>query len=455
MSPPDLVVCGNCVVTPDGTGPAAVVVRGGVVAAVEPPPGPASENRMDVGDLVVMPGVVDTHVHVNEPGRTEWEGFQSAGRAAAAGGVTTLVDMPLNSSPVTTSLDALEAKREAASVCGVDFGFWGGVVPGNTAWLQPLVEAGVLGFKCFLAPSGIDEFPHMTEADLRDAMPVLAALGTVLLAHAEMPAALRRAAGESGLDGDPRRYARYLASRPRRAEHEAIELLLRLAAEYTCRVHVVHLSSADALPLLRDARRGGVPVTVETCPHYLTFAAEEIADGATLFKCAPPIRERDNRERLWDALHDGEIDMIASDHSPCPPDLKLLDEGDFTRAWGGIASLQLTLAAVWTEARKRHVTFDVVSRWLCERPARLAGVSNRKGRIAPGYDADFVIWDADARWTVDATALHHRHPITPYAGRTLHGAVRQVFLRGEAITVDGEVVGARSGCWLRGRPVRA
>jgi allantoinase len=448
MPTPDLVIYSTRVVTPEGTGPAAVVVEHGVVRAVEPPPGPAIANRLDVGHLIVMPGLVDTHVHVNEPGRTEWEGFETAARAAAAGGVTTLVDMPLNSSPVTTSVEALEAKRDAAAArCGVDYGFWGGVVPGNAAHLPALAEAGVLGFKCFLAPSGLDEFPPVTEADLHEAMPALAALDAVLLVHAEAPGPLERAAGGSG---DARSYRRYLASRPREAEHEAIALLLRLAAEYGCRVHVVHLSSAGALPLLREARRNGVPLTVETCPHYLTFAAEEIPDGATLFKCAPPIRERENRERLWDALRDGEIDMIASDHSPCPPELKRLEAGNFDGAWGGVSSLQLTLAAVWTEARRRHVSPDALARWLGERPARLAGVSHCKGRIAPGYDADLVVWDPDAEWTVDAARLHHRHAVTPYAGRALHGAVRQVFLRGNPISHDGRVTNGRPGRWLRG-----
>ncbi len=450
MSTSDLVIVSTRVLTPHGTGPAAVVVRDGVVRAVEPPPGPAIANRLDAGDLIVMPGLVDSHVHVNEPGRTDWEGFEHATRAAAAGGVTTLVDMPLNSSPVTTSVDALEAKRTAAEGrCCVDYGFWGGVVPGNAADLGGLAAAGVLGFKCFLAPSGIDEFPPVAEADLREAMPLLAELDTVLLAHAEAPGPLARAAGDAG--GDPRSYRRYLASRPRQAEHEAIDLLLRLAAEYRCRVHVVHLASADAVPLLRAARRNGLPVTVETCPHYLTFVAEDVPEGATLYKCAPPIRERENRERLWDALRDSEIDMIASDHSPCPPALKLLDAGDFGRAWGGVSSLQLTLPAVWTEARKRHVPPDALACWLCERPARLAGVSHRKGRIAPGYDADLVVWDPEAEWTVDAARLHHRHAVTPYAGRTLRGAVRHVFLRGEPVAVDGRVADGRHGRWLRGR----
>jgi len=299
----------------------------------------------------VLPGLVDTHVHINEPGRTEWEGFHTATRAAAAGGVTTLVDMPLNSTPATTSVEGFRAKLAAArGQCQVDVGFWGGVVPGNTAQIEPLVREGVLGFKCFLTPSGVDDFPNVSEGDLRQALPELARSGAVLLAHAESPARLR------AIEWDPSVYAHYLASRPRESENEAIELLIGLSREFGAKIHIVHLSSADALPLLRASN-----LTVETCPHYLTFAAEEIPDGALQFKCAPPIRERENRERLWAALERGEIHLVATDHSPCPPGMKA---GDFATAWGGIASLQWSLAVMWNEARKRGIAPERVSRWM-------------------------------------------------------------------------------------------
>ncbi|HEY6208275.1 MAG TPA: allantoinase AllB, partial [Gemmatimonadales bacterium] len=361
MPHPDLIVTGRRVVTPHAIGPAAVVIAGGVITAVRDP-GDATDaaRRLDAGDAVVLPGVVDTHVHVNEPGRTEWEGFETATRAAAAGGVTTIVDMPLNSVPVTTTPEALEQKAKAASGRAlVDYAFWGGVVPGNDEQLAPLARAGVRGFKCFLVSSGIAEFPSVSEVDLRPAMTRLAELGLPLLVHAELPGPIAAA-------GHPRRYASYLASRPVAAELEAIDLIIRLCRETGCRVHIVHLSAADALDRVRDARREGLPLTLETCPHYLTFAAEDIPDGATTFKCAPPIRERENRERLWRGLGDATIDLVASDHSPAPPALKCLDAGDFARAWGGIASLELALAATWTGARARGHDPSDLARWLAE-----------------------------------------------------------------------------------------
>ncbi|HEX2091926.1 MAG TPA: allantoinase AllB, partial [Longimicrobiaceae bacterium] len=381
----------------------------------------------------VMPGIVDTHVHVNEPGRTEWEGFETATRAAAAGGITTLVDMPLNSVPATTTMEGLRAKQaEAEGRCRVDVGFWGGVVPGNTAALRPLWEAGTLGFKCFLVPSGVDEFPHVGEADLRVAMPVLAELGAPLLVHAELPEPLERAAAETATL-PPRRYDSYLRSRPPEAETEAVRLLVRLCRRFGTRVHVVHVAAAEALPLLRQAREEGLPLTAETCPHYLHFAAEEVPEGATEWKCAPPIRGRADREALWAALGEGTLELVASDHSPCPPALKLRDSGDFFRAWGGIASLQLGLAVVWHGARARGYTPGDLARWMSGAPARLAGVEGRKGAIAPGRDADLVVWDLDAELRVDPLRLHHRHPLTPYAGALLHGVVEATYLRGEEV----------------------
>lgn len=446
----DLVLRGRRVVAGGRIGPAAVHVRRGVISAVtgydEAAPGTPV---VEVGDAVLMPGLVDTHVHVNDPGRADWEGFETATRAAAAGGVTTLVDMPLNSIPPTTTPGHLRAKVEAArDRLRVDVGFWGGVVPGNGAELRPLWEAGVLGFKCFLAPSGVDEFPGVTEAELRAALPVLAELGAPLLAHAEVPGPLERA--EAALAGrDPRRYAVYLASRPRAAEHEAIALLLRLCRETGARVHVVHLSSADALPMLREARREGLPVTVETCPHYLHFAAEEIPDGATEMKCAPPVRERENRERLWRALSEGEIDMVVTDHSPCPPEMKARDTGDFLRAWGGIASLQLTLPVTWGGARERGNAPERLAEWMSAAPARLAGLEGRKGAIAPGCDADLVVWHPDAGFRVEPSALHHRHRLSPYAGATLPGVVEATYLRGEKVYDRGRFTSEPTGRVLR------
>ena len=436
-----LIIRGKHVVLPDGIRSASIHVAGGRVAAVGAyDDSPTGVDEINAGDLVVLPGLVDTHVHINEPGRTDWEGFAHATRAAAAGGVTTLVDMPLNSIPSTTTVDGLEAKRRAAGgQCHVDVGFWGGVVPGNVAHLEPLARAGVRGFKCFLSPSGVDEFSHVTETDLREALPILARLGLPLLVHAEMPALLREPSG------DPHSYASWLQSRPTQAENEAIGLLVQLAREYRTPVHVVHLASADALPTLRAARASGVPITVETCPHYLTFASEDIPDGATLFKCAPPIRERAHREGLWHALMSGDIDVVATDHSPAPPSLKKIEEGDFMRAWGGVASLQVGLAAVWTSAVRRGAGVADLANWLAEAPARLAGLSGRKGIIAWGADADLVFWDPDAESTVDPANLYHRHPDSPYTGMAVRGRVVRTILRGDVIFDRGKCTGIPNG----------
>ncbi len=437
---PELVVRGKRVVTPEGERAAAIHIRGGTISAVrdfgDVPSGCVVH---EAGEYVVMPGLVDTHVHINEPGRTDWEGFSTATRAAAAGGVTTLIEMPLNSIPATTTASAYREKLAAAAgKLWIDTGLWGGVVPGNGAHVRPLWEAGVFGFKCFLAPSGVEEFTNVTEADLRAVLPELAARGAPLLVHAELPGPIEEAAAWLPKGSPARRYSTWLASRPRESENEAIALLLRLCHEFKARVHIVHLSSSDAVVQLRQAKADGVRVTVETCPHYLTFAAEEIADGATDLKCAPPIRERENREKLWAALGDGAIDLIASDHSPCPPAMKLHEEGDFLRAWGGIASLQLSLAAVWTEARSRGYAVTQLAEWLCAAPTRLAGLGGRKGTIVQGCDADLVIWNPDAKFRVEPTALHHRHKQTPYSGRELHGVVETTFLRGRKIFERGE-----------------
>jgi allantoinase len=412
---------------------------------------PRGASTIDAGDLVVLPGLVDTHVHINDPGRSDWEGFEHATRAAAAGGVTTLVDMPLNSVPPTTSLAGFEAKLLAADGrCHVDVGFWGGVVPGNADALEPLAARGALGFKCFLSPSGVDEFPHVNEADLRAALPVVARLGLPLLAHAELPARLR----EPGSPRDPRDYRTWLESRPAESETAAIDLLIQLAAEYGAHVHIVHLASADALSRLSAAREKGVRVTVETCPHYLSFAAEEIAKGATPFKCAPPIRERAHRERLWDGLASGRIDLIATDHSPAPAVLKHVGDGDFLRAWGGIASLQLGLSAVWTGASARLLPFDRIAAWMAAAPARLAGLARSKGAIETGLDADLVLWDPEAETAVDPSSLQHRHPITPYAGMRLRGRVRTTLVRGDVVFDDGRFADTPRGRVLPSRSER-
>jgi allantoinase len=426
------------VVTPEGIRDAAVLVAGEkIVDVVTPGAIPADCHVEEALDRVVLPGLVDAHVHINEPGRTEWEGFETATRAAAAGGITSLFDMPLNSSPVTTTLEAFELKLDSArgKLC-VDCGFFGGIVPGVRGQIGSLASRGVAGFKAFLCHSGIDEFPNAAPEDLRRAMPLLAAQGLPLLVHAELldrPQPADLAATHS-----PRSYASYLASRPREWEHAAIELLIGLCRETACRVHIVHLSSADALPMIAQARVEGLPLFVETCPHYLVFAAEDIPDGDSRFKCAPPIRERENRERLWEGLRNGLIDTIGTDHSPAPKELKHLDSGDLVRAWGGIASLQVALPAVWTEAHRRGFSLEQLARWMSRRPAELLGLSKSKGSIAAGRDADLVVFNAEATAVVDPATLFDRHKLTPYAGRSLRGVVEATYLRGKPVYRMGQ-----------------
>jgi allantoinase len=446
---------------------------------------PTGAKLFNAGHDVVSPGLVDTHVHINEPGRTDWEGFDTATRAAAAGGVTTVVDMPLNSVPATTSVDALRAKREAAqSQCHIDVAFWGGLVPGNVAELDPMIDAGVRGFKCFLVPSGVDEFPAVGEADLRAALPVLARRGVPLLVHAEWPALIISDLGVRNADSidqpnpqssdpqsrlrslddrasygearqsargataaeirNPQSYATYLASRPASAELEAIRLMVRLAGEFKTRIHIVHVSSAEGVDAIAAAKAGWAPVSAETCPHYLTFSAEEIPDAATELKCAPPIRTAAHRDALWAGLGSGALDMVVTDHSPSRPELKRPGGvGDFLAAWGGIASLQLSLPATYT-ALKAQLSrlnmqgsevnpFALLARWMSAAPASLAGLGERKGRIEPGCDADLVVWNPEATFVVDPAQLRHRHKLTPYAGRTLMGAVLTTFVRGERV----------------------
>ncbi len=437
---PDLALKSCRIVTPDGIREGAVLIKDGLIEAVVPVAQiPEDCPVEDVASSVVMAGLVDSHVHVNEPGRTDWEGFETATRAAAAGGITTLIDMPLNSSPVTTTVPAFEEKIAAAEgKLWVDAGFYAGLIPGNTADLEPLLDAGVLGVKAFLVHSGIDEFPNATEADLRAGLPLLARRGVPLLVHAELDL------GAPEMP-DPRSYAAYLASRPRAWENAAIALLIDLCREYGARIHVVHLSSSDAVPALREAREEGFPLTVETCPHYLYFAAEDIPDGDTRFKCAPPLRERANRERLWQALRDGVIDFIVSDHSPSLPALKRLDEGDFQRAWGGIASLQFGLPIVWTAARERGVEVIDIARWMSHGPAQFLGLNHQKGRIEAGGDADLVVWNPEATFTVEPSMIHHRHRLTPYEGERLYGVVEMTLLRGTKVYERGRFLGKPVG----------
>lgn len=431
------------VVTPEGVRPACVMFEDGVIISVQEHLGKSqSAELIDVGEHLILPGLVDTHVHINEPGRTEWEGFRTATRAAAAGGYTCLIDMPLNSVPATTNVAALEQKRASAlDQSTVDYAFWGGLVHGNSRHLEELAHSGVRGFKCFMVPSGVDEFEMVSEEDLRLALPLIAATRLPLLVHAELPDPVMESVGRTWI-----RYADYLASRPDTSEVQAINLLVRLCREFRCPIHIVHLASAEPLLSLAAARAEGLPITVETCPHYLCFSSEGIPDGATQFKCAPPIRNLDTQHLLWSALKSGLIDLIATDHSPCPPELKKLDTGDFAQAWGGVASLSLALAAIYTEAvLKREFTISDMARWMSEKPAGLAGVQSLKGRIAAGLDADFVVFNPDTDCIVTTDLLHFRHAVTPYLGRKLRGRVEQTYLRGECVYQNGEFPGTPHG----------
>jgi allantoinase len=424
------------IVTPDGERSGVIVVRDGRIAEVTTgaPGRGAARPAADVeipDSCVLMPGLVDSHVHVNEPGRTQWEGFATATAAAAAGGVTTLADMPLNSIPATTSVAALRAKQAAArGQLAVDVAFWGGAVPGNSSDLRPLHEAGVVGFKCFLLPSGVPEFGPLDPAQLRAAMTEIASFGGLLVAHAEDPGIIDAAPPPHG-----RGYRGFLASRPPAAETVAVRELLAATRLTGCRTHIVHLSAAAALPEIARARQDGLPVTVETCPHYLTLAAGQVPDGATQFKCCPPIRDQANQDQLWQALSDGVIDCVVSDHSPCPAEAKHLDTGDFGDAWGGIASLQVGLPATWTAAAARGMSLTDVARWMARAPAALIGLPDR-GEIRPGRQADFCVFAPEAEFTVDPARLRHRHKVSPYAGMTLRGVVRQTWLRGQLVEPD-------------------
>jgi allantoinase len=430
----------NRVVTTEGVRSAAVIVEQGRIQAVrEPQDVPPGAARHSLGNLVLLPGLVDSHVHINEPGRTEWEGFATATRAAAAGGYTTLVDMPLNCLPETTTVAALEAKRTAAGAqCRVDWAPWGGLTGLNKQHLTALAEAGVAGFKCFLINPGIEGFAMIDAQELEAALPALASTGLPLLVHAELAQHLYQGPETD----DWKQYVTYLRSRPDEAELAAIRMLITLCRRYSFPLHIVHLSTAQALEELAHARAEGLPITVETCPHYLHFFAEAIPAGGTLFKCAPPIRSRANREALWQGLRDGVIDLIATDHSPCPPAMKA---GDFRQAWGGIASLSVAISVIWTEMRRRAFSLGDLARWMSAQPASLAGLQARKGTIAAGFDADLVVFDPDEEFLVTAEELHYRHPVSPYLSEKLHGKVRATFVRGKPVYQDGSFPGAPSG----------
>lgn len=418
--------------------PAIVIIREGKIHNILQDPGPALDSAyevVDVGDSLVMPGIVDCHVHVNEPGRTTWEGFWTATRAAAAGGVSTIVDMPLNSIPPTTTLKNFHEKMQAASgQCFVDTAFWGGVIPANQLELRPMIQAGVAGFKCFLIHSGVEEFPHVTDSDLHAAMKQLQGTGSVLLFHAERDVQQSEEEEEAA---DPSEYSTFLRSRPDVMELEAIRTVTELCLQYRVRCHIVHLSSAQPLPLIQAARQAGAPLTVETTHHYLSLSAEHIPAGATQFKCCPPIRGIANQEQLWSALKAGQIDMVVSDHSPCTPDLKRLESGDFTQAWGGISSLQFGLSLFWTTASKKGFTLPDMVRLLCHRTAQLCNLDNRKGSLVPGHDADLVIWNPEKEFEVKEDGIYHKNKLTPYLGLRLRGEVCATIVRGRVVYSEG------------------
>ena len=420
------------ILTPNGFLDGTIFLEEGKIKSIESPArDDNSDTILDAGNFVVMPGLIDPHVHINEPGRTEWEGFETATTAAAAGGITTLIDMPLNSTPVTTSKASLEIKIASANKSlNVNCGFYGGVVPGNSHELESLIRSGVFGLKAFLTHSGIDDFPNMLPTDLHEAMTLLKKYDRPLLVHCELSSDHE---GIPNLKKNPQSYLAYLASRPKEWEDKAIESMIALCRKTNAHVHIVHLSSATALPAIIQARKEGLPLTVETAPHYLFFHAETIPDANTLFKCAPPIRERRNNDKLWEALLDGHIDFIATDHSPAPPALKEITSGNFEKAWGGIAGLQFSLQAVWTGARKKNIRIDKVMQWLSEMPAEFLKLNSRKGRIEKGYDADLVIWDPEKEVIVSDNEIFHRHKSTPYSGRQLTGEVLYTFVAGNLV----------------------
>ena len=430
---PNFAIISQRVLTPKGERPAAILIQEEKIMDVVSISEISSDCPVeDMKNDVVMPGLVDTHVHINEPGRTDWEGFETATKAAAAGGITTLVDMPLNCIPVTTTVDALNQKIAATkNQLWVDCGFYGGLIPDNLQDIESLADAGVLGFKAFLSHSGIDEFPNINEKYLREALPIFANKGIPVLVHAE----LENGATQSE---DHSTYKSFQDSRPKSWENNAVKLLIQLNKEFDARIHIVHLSSADILAEIAQTRNDGYPISVETCPHYLHFSSEHISDGDTRFKCAPPIWESDNKEKLWSGLENGLINFITSDHSPCTAELKNLEVGDFEKAWGGISSIQFTLPVIWTECKTRGYSMDQLINWMSKQPAKFIGKDQQKGQISPGFDADLVCWNPDKKYIIQKEAIHHKNKLTPYEGESLYGVVNATFLRGQKVCKNGE-----------------
>jgi allantoinase len=446
----DTAIISDRIVMPDGVKKAVVLIRGGIIADVVRDLPAGDFEVIDLANKVLMPGVIDPHVHINEPGRTDWEGFDTATKSAIAGGITTLVDMPLNSSPVTTTTRAFDEKIHATKgQLHTHCGFWGGLVPGNEKEIEPLIAKGILGFKAFLTHSGIDEFPNVTEDDLRKIMPVIAKHRLPLLVHCEISSEVSRGHPIAIGSGFSNSYPDYLASRPKKWEDDAIALMIRLGEEFNCRIHIVHLSSADSIKQITKAKEKGFPLTVETAQHYLYFNAEDIKDGQTPFKCAPPIREKANNEKLWQALKEGIIDFVATDHSPAPPYMKEITSGDFMKAWGGISSIQFALPVLWTAAKKHDCSLNDIAKWLCEKPAILTGKQNSKGKIAKGYDADLVVWDPEEQFTLAESMIHHKHKTTPYLGEKLYGVVEQTYLEGERVFDKGKFILNKGSIVLR------
>ena len=437
---PDFAIASQKVLTLEGEKPAAILIKGEKildVVSIENIPENCPTEEM--GNNMIMPGLVDAHVHINEPGRTDWEGFETATKAAAAGGITTIVDMPLNCIPVTTTVDALNQKIIATKdQLWIDCGFYGGLIPDNNQDLESLADAGVLGFKAFLSPSGIDEFPNISEKHLREALHILAKKGIPVLVHAEL---------ENGATSseENKTYKYFQESRPKSWENNAIKLLIQLCREFNVHIHIVHLSSADILPEIAQTRKDGFPLTVETCPHYLHFSSERISDGDTRFKCAPPIWNGENRENLWAGLEEGIINFITSDHSPCTPELKNLEAGNFEKAWGGISSIQFALPVIWTECKQRGYSLEQLINWMSKQPAKFIGKDQQKGQISPGFDADLVCWNPDKKYIIKKEAIHHKNKLTPYEGESLYGVVNATFLRGQKVYENGQFLGKSKG----------
>ena len=437
---PDFAIASQKVLTLEGEKPAAILIKGEKildVVSIENIPENCPTEEM--GNNMIMPGLVDAHVHINEPGRTDWEGFETATKAAAAGGITTIVDMPLNCIPVTTTVDALNQKIIATKdQLWIDCGFYGGLIPDNNQDLESLADAGVLGFKAFLSPSGIDEFPNISEKHLREALHILAKKGIPVLVHAEL---------ENGATSseENKTYKYFQESRPKSWENNAIKLLIQLCREFNVHIHIVHLSSADILPEIAQTRKDGFPLTVETCPHYLHFSSERISDGDTRFKCAPPIWNGENRENLWAGLEEGIINFITSDHSPCTPELKNLEAGNFEKAWGGISSIQFALPVIWTECKQRGYSLEQLINWMSKQPAKFIGKDQQKGQISPGFDADLVCWNPDKKYIIKKEVIHHKNKLTPYEGESLYGVVNATFLRGQKVYENGQFLGKSKG----------